>query len=189
MPDGLEETQSVFEKAIDPSPRHEPPTQPRNSSGQFIATAEKPEPFLEIRTIEGDPDTGDTDDGGDDPRLVSREREIADGRFDSRQEQPQRRRGEQGGDAATVAADGEHEGADAEQGDDEAQAAGDEEGSEEGTEDLEKAQFEITVDGAPTTVTLGELRDGYIRTATFHSRLNKVQEQRNAVEQENQRVA
>ena len=32
------------------------------------------------------------------------------------------------------------------------------------------------------------MRDGYIRTATFHSRLNKVNESRAAVDQENQRV-
>ena len=79
------------------------------------------------------------------------------------------------------AADDGHPGAEDEQEDAEADAAGDEEGEDE-------PEYEITVDGQPTTVSLGELRDGYIRTATFHSRLNKVNESRAVVDQEHTRV-
>ena len=57
-----------------------------------------------------------------------------------------------------------------------------------GDEVDEDAQYEITVDGETHHVSLGEMRDGYIRTATFHSRLNKVNEHKQVVEQENQRV-
>ena len=87
---------------------------------------------------------------------------------------------EPGEERSGPAADDGHAGAEDEQEGEDAEAAGDEEG--------EEPQYEITVDGTPTTVSLGELRDGYIRTATFHSRLNKVNEGRAVVEQENARV-
>jgi hypothetical protein len=204
--EGIDQAASAFERAIDPSPRQDAPTPPRDQRGQFTQTAEKPEPLFEMRIVEGDPETGDTRDGGDNPRLRQRERDIADGRFDSRQdvqtdrrsrqeapeterESRERSLAESGEERGGTVPDDGHAGADDEPEDVDAQAAGDEAG--EGAEDDidENAQFEITVDGAPQTVSLGELRDGYIRTATFHSRLNKVNEHRQVVEQENARVS
>lgn len=190
---GLDEAATAFEQAIEPSQKYEAPTQPRDHRGQFISTTEKPEPFLQIRMVEGDPETGDTGDGGDDPKLRAREREIADGRFDERQDretQPRSRQapaeGEgESGERRVSESDSERDNAAADDG--HPGAENEPEESDEG--DLENAQFEITVDGEPQTVSLGELRDGYIRTATFHSRLNKVNEHRQAVEQENARVA
>ena len=85
--------------------------------------------------------------------------------------------------AIHAAADDGHAGADDEPEGEDADAAGDEEGEAD-----ENAQYEITVDGETHQVSLGEMRDGYIRTATFHSRLNKVNEHKQVVEQENQRV-
>jgi hypothetical protein len=206
MPEGLDQAASAFERAIDPSPRQDAPSPPRDQRGQFTQTAERPEPLFEMRIVEGDPETGDTSDGGDNPRLRQRERDIADGRFDERQnvraerqsreapaeterESRERSLAESGEERGRTAPDDGHAGADDESDDVEAQAAGDE--ASEGAEDDidEDAQFEITVDGAPQTVSLGELRDGYIRTATFHSRLNKVNEHKQAVEQENARVS
>jgi hypothetical protein len=191
MSDELDSAASAFERAIDPAPsaseqpaQRQPATRARDDSGRFSQVAEKPEPFLEIRMVEGDPETGDTSDGGDDPRLLAREREIADGRVDERAErQAAQDAADKRRDAA--APTGDDQPADDELPDDEADAAGD----EAGEDDLENSQFEITVDGEPQTVSLGELRDGYIRTATFHSRLNKVNEHKQAVEQENARVA
>lgn len=202
MPEGLDDAASAFARAIDPG-TGTTPVAPRDQSGRFVATAEKPEPFLLIRMLEGDPDTGDTSDAGDDPRLRAREREIADGRFDERAHRETARQSRQapaetegeggerplaesGEERSGTAADDGHTGAEDEQGDAQAEAAGDEEGSDE---DLENSQYEITVDGEPQTVTLGELRDGYIRTATFHSRLNKVNEHKAAVDQESARVS
>ena len=206
MPEGIDQAASAFERAIDPSPRQDAPTPARDQRGQFTQVAEKPAPLFEMRIVEGDPDTGDTRDAGDDPRLRQRERDIADGRFDERQdvrserqsrqapaeterESRERSLAESGEERGRTEPDDGHAGADDEPEDVDAQAAGDEAG--EGAEDDidEDAQFEITVDGAPQTVSLGELRDGYIRTATFHSRLNKVNEHRQAVEQENTRVS
>lgn len=215
MPEGIETAAEAFQQAINPAqtqnetnPRAPPP---RDTGGRFAQVAEKPEPFLPIRMVEGDPETGDTSDGGDDVTLRAREREVADGRFDERahresarqSRQPaaetegrsgERRLSGQAEERDDAAPDDGHLRAADEQGDGEAKSAGDEEGADEGAEgatddaDLENAQFEITVDGEPQTVTLGELRDGYIRTATFHSRLNKVAEHKHAVEQENVRV-
>ena len=211
MPEGIDQAASAFERAIDPAPtpgestpgQRQPATRARDSdSGRFAQVAEKPEPFLEMRIVKGDPDTGDTSDAGDDPRLRAREREVADGRFDERahretarqpreapaeteRESRERRLAESDPERGDAAADDGHARADDVEGDQEADAAGDEAGEDE----LENSQFEITVDGAPTVVSLGELRDGYIRTATFHSRLNKVNEHKLAVDQENRRVS
>ena len=147
--------------------------------------------------LEGDPETGDLSDGGDNVRLRAREREIADGRFDERQnreaqsrsrqaptegegESGERRLSESGEERSDATADDGQPGADDELEEPDAEAAGDEAN--------EDAQYEITVDGETHHVTLGEMRDGYIRTSTFHSRLNKVNEHKAAVEQENLRV-
>jgi hypothetical protein len=88
---------------------------------------------------------------------------------------------ESGEERGRTGPDDGHPGTEDEPEDLEADAAGDEE-TDEGPE------YEITVDGQPQTVTLSELRDGYIRTATFHSRINKVHEHKQAVEQEAGRV-
>jgi hypothetical protein len=203
MAEGIDSAAELFQKAIDPVETVNEPTpraQPRrDESGRFAQVAERPEPFLQPRMIEGDPDTGDTSDAGDDPRFRAREREIADGRFDERAHREAQSRSRQasaetegesgerrvqredGAQLRDAGSDDRHARADDEPGGQEAEAADDEAD--------EEAEYEITVDGEPQTVTLGELRDGYIRTATFHSRLNKVNEHRAVVEQENQRVA
>ena len=197
---GVEDAAAAFQQAIDPAQtQNEGTPRARDTDGRFAQVAERPEPLFSVRMVEGDPETGDTNDGGDDPRLRQREREIADGRFDPRADSESRVRARQapaetegeggerrvpgGEERRDAPADDGHARADDESEDGAADAAGDEEG-----EGLENAQFEITVDGEPQTVSLGELRDGYIRTATFHSRLNKVNESKQAVEQENQRV-
>jgi hypothetical protein len=206
MAEGVDTAAEAFHQAIDPaqSASEEPAPQrvadrSRDASGRFAAVADRPEPIFPLRMIEGDPETGDTSDGGDNPRLRQRERDIADGRFDERQdretqsrsrqtpaetegESGERRVSESGEERDHAAADDGHAGADDEPEGEDADAAGDEEGDED-------AQYEITVDGESHQVSLGEMRDGYIRTATFHSRLNKVNEHRQVVEQENQRVS
>ena len=207
MAESVDTAAEAFQQAIDPGQTADEQPAPqrvadrsRDASGRFAQVAERPEPIFPLRMLEGDPETGDTSDGGDNPRLRQREREIADGRFDERAnreaqsrsrqapaetegEGGERRVSESGEERDHAAADDGHTGTDDEPEGEDADAAGDEEG-----EGDENAQYEITVDGQPTTVSLGELRDGYIRTATFHSRLNKVNEHKQVVEQENQRV-
>ena len=197
---------AAFQQAIDPAQsaneqpaQRQPATRARDDAGRFATVAERPEPLFSVRMVEGDPETGDTSDGGDDVRLRAREREVADGRFDERQDRESRERARQAPaegeresgerllpesdqERSDAAADDRHARADDEPEGEDAEAADDEEVDED-------AQYEITVDGEPQTVSLGELRDGYIRTATFHSRLNKVNEHKQVVELENQRVS
>ena len=205
MADGVDTAAEAFQQAIDPGQTADEQPAPqrvadrsRDDAGRFAAVKERPEPLFSVRMVEGDPETGDTSDGGDNARLRDREREVADGRFDERQdreaqsrsrqapaetegESGERRVSESGEERDHAAADDGHTGADDEPEGEDAEAADDEAD--------EDAQYEITVDGETHQVSLGEMRDGYIRTATFHSRLNKVNEHRQAVEQENQRVA
>ena len=204
MAEGVDNAAAAFQQAIDPAQsandrpaERQPATRARDDAGRFAQVAERPEPLFSVRMVEGDPETGDTSDGGDNARLRAREREIADGRFDERQnreaqsrprqaptetegESGERRLPESGEVSDDAAADDGHTRADDESEEPDAEAAGDEAD--------ENAEYEITVDGETHHVTLGEMRDGYIRTSTFHSRLNKVNEHRAAVDQENQRV-
>lgn len=59
---------------------------------------------------------------------------------------------------------------------------------EEGQLDLD-TEVEVTVDGKPHTVKLGEALNGYIRTQTFHTRLNQLNEARNIIRREAAAVA
>jgi hypothetical protein len=61
-----------------------PRVAPVDRRGKPINETAKPEPMFTPRSIEGDPATGDTRDGGDNPRLRALERDIADGRLQER---------------------------------------------------------------------------------------------------------
>ena len=71
MPEGMDDATIAFGNEI------EPQVQPRDQRGKFVAETAKPEPMFGPRPIEGDPVTGDTRDGGDNPRLRALEREVA----------------------------------------------------------------------------------------------------------------
>ena len=77
MAEGLDGAAAAFHTEINPQAR------PRDDGGRFSSSA-RPETMFEERGVEGDPKTGDTRDGGEDARLASRERRIADGWFDER---------------------------------------------------------------------------------------------------------
>jgi hypothetical protein len=61
--------------------------------------------------------------------------------------------------------------------------ADDEEEEEEGDEDSAdlKRKVEVTVDGEPVEVTLKEALEGYVRTETFHRRMNQLDEAKKIV--------
>lgn len=67
------------------------------------------------------------------------------------------------------------EGADEEPDEDEDDEAGDDDDAE-----LMATQFEVTVDGEQATVSLKEALEGYIRTETFHKRMNEIEEVKKA---------
>lgn len=150
-----------------------PPTRPRDQGGKFIRETASPARMFEPRQVEGDRETGDTRDAGEDPRLSAIERDIADGREDDAGRRMQRPRQQE--------PDAEHEFGD----DEPEQLASVEPDEDKGTEvaespaeDDDGEKYEVTVDGKPVEVTLKEALDGYIRQATFHERmttLNQIQ--------------
>jgi hypothetical protein len=152
-PNEIDSVADAFRSQIEPQ---KAPAQPRNERGQFASETLKPERLFEDRKIEGDPETGDTSDGGDDKRLRSRERQV-----------------EEAGDGEEPEG---REGAD-EEGDEEGEPDEPEEGEDE-------EEYEVTVDGEPKKVKLREALDGYIRTETFHQRMNKVSEAAQLLQQE-----
>jgi hypothetical protein len=93
---------------------------------------------------------------------------------------PRNPREEDGSDSDGDDADG-----DGESGEDESDDEDDDSG-EEGAEDEEEAailgkKVEVTVDGKPVEVTIKEALDGYIRTETFHQRMNQLDEAKKIV--------
>ena len=202
MPEGLDQASSAFQAAINPQA-----SQPRDTGGRFQSVS-RPEPMFEPRPVEGDEKTGDARDAGDDPRLLERERRIADGRADERDERdegPVRRR------AGEEAAEGEGEGGerslqqrgkergdagpdDGHETDEGKEPKPDGEGEGEADEQGEKwaltlngqpvEKLEVTVDGEDRPVSLDECVKGYIRTETFHKRMSQVDQARQHIEAE-----
>ena len=199
MADGLDNAARAFQTEIAPGS-----SQPRDDSGRFAAAGGRPESLFQERDTEGDPLTGDTRDAGDDKRLAEIERRIADGRSEEGDEDRLRRGVQDREKLRNAAGDGEHRGAEPEQGgsddkpeqhDQDAQGNDEGGGSEGPSEQDAESQFkvttldgkpverfEVTVDGRPEQVTLDEALAGYIKEATFKTRLNKVHEARQAVE-------
>ena len=210
MAEGLDQAAQAFQTEINPNA-----ARPRDDGGRFTP---KPEHMFEPRPVEGDPLTGDNRDAGDDSRLAERERRIADGRLDERDEGRRKRLPDDAARARHAAGDDGHERQADEQGggDDQPEQHGQDgegpdggepgergEGDAEGDAERDAAsrfkvttldgepveKFEVTVDGAPVEVTLDEALSGYIKDKTFHQRMNKVDQARQAVESQAAEVA
>jgi hypothetical protein len=197
--EGIDQAASAFRSALDSTER----VQTRDESGRFRQAAERPQPMFADRQTEGD-EFGDTRDGGEDARLRRQEERangepfedaVSDEGRQSRSKKPVRSSGDEG-----------HFGEEGGQGDDddesESQAEGNvsdgdedaegERGDAEGDtgDDAEGGQkYEVTVDGKPMEVTLKQALEGYIRTETFHQRMNQVNQASQTVMAEAQRVA
>jgi hypothetical protein len=75
---------------------------------------------------------------------------------------------------------------DGEAGEDESDESDDDDTGEEGAEDEEETallgkEVEVTVDGEPKKVTIKEALEGYVRTETFHQRMNQLDEAKKIV--------
>jgi hypothetical protein len=150
-----------------------PASRPRDQAGKFIRESRAPEPMFGERPIEGDPLTGDTRDGGDDQGLRAREREIADGREQGRTAQNAqnlRRAADDEGD--DLVDEGEPENLGAVESDD---VPAVEDGGQ---------KYEVIVDGQRHEVSLNEALRGYVRQATFHQRMEQVNNANREVENE-----
>jgi hypothetical protein len=193
MPEGLQEAAVAFQTEIAPAS-----SRPRDDSGRFASTS-RPETMFEPRPVEGDPLTGDTRDGGDDARLAAAERRVADGRAQEGDAERLSKSVQDGARARSTRGDDGHqpatdeperlgpedeqgENADGEDGGPKPEG---EEGDAEGNAEQDAGpKYEVTVDGQTVEVSLPEALKGYIREQTFHQRMAKVAEARQAVEHE-----
>jgi hypothetical protein len=169
--DGTDEAASAFQNEISKDD-----ARPRNDRGQFKALAEPVERLFVPREVEGD-EFGDISDGGEDRtvrRRAAKARENDDGdETSSDGESSERSESEDGEDAdaeTTEDEDQEAEGPDGEFDEDDGEAG---------------PHYEVTVDGQKKEVSLKEALEGYIRTETFHQRMNKVSEAAQVVSTEN----
>ena len=185
MAEGIDSVEGVLATEIAPASR------PRDTAGKFIRETQAPEHIMQERQVEGDPLTGDTSDGGEDPSYARFEREQADGyegtrrspaeeEGQNRQRRLQQRapqRDDADADDGYDLLDGEPENISAESESDGAveDAAENEDGGD---------RYEVTVDGQKHEVSLNEALNGYIRQATFHQRLAQLQEATRSVEAE-----
>jgi hypothetical protein len=158
-PEGYDEAVAAFSNEVAPR------SAPRDQRGKPVAESGPPEPMFSPRPLEGDPLTGDTRDGGDNPRLRALERDVADGRVRERED------GESSPRSRRAPAEDERSGRqrrspDAAERND---AAADEgyTGAEDEPEDI----WAIAADGETFHVTLEEALRGYSREQTFHKRL------------------
>ena len=165
-----------------------PPTQPRDTAGKLIRESANPEPMFQERRVEGDPYTGDTRDGGDDPALAAREREIADGYEEGRSQADERRRRADAQRRANAAADDELDVPDSEPENLSAESEPDTAVDDVAEDEDGSARYEVVVDGKKHEVSLNEALNGYIRQATFHQRMNQLQDAARAVEDDYNRL-
>lgn len=176
MAEGVDQAASAFQAEIAPQP-----SRPRDEGGRFTASA-RPEPMFAERPVEGDPDTGDISDGGEDQRLRENERRQADGWVDEGDEARVRAR-RAANDNQRTANDNQPPERIGEHPDDE-EAGGEDKPEGDDKPEEQGPKYEVTVEGQTLEVTLPEALKGYVREQTFYSRMHKVAQAAQAVEQE-----
>ena len=203
MAEGLDGAAQAFAQEISPGS-----DRPRDESGRFSSTAQRPEPLFQSRPLEGDEKTGDTRDGGEDALLAARERRIADGWLDEGSDgenEPRSRKapaqaegesgerrlqpdGEERGDAP---ADEGHPGTENEPGKDEETKEADEDAARWAlTHDGKPVEkIEIDVGGETKQVSLQDVIKGYAEQEALTQRARQVEEQARTFEQQSTAVA
>lgn len=139
-----------------------PPSRPRDQGGKYIKETAAPQALFSPREVEGNRETGDTSDGGEDPKLRSMENR-ANGKDVQRQQDAEDDEVEFGDEPEQSVAKSKPNPPD-EQEDD---------GVEESDEAGEK--FPVVIDGEEHEVTLKEALAGYIRTQTYHKSMATLQ--------------
>lgn len=198
MPEGIDQAADAFRTEIAPVADRS-----RDEAGRFTSTSARPEPIFGERPFEGEDRTQST---REDQRLAERERRVADGRAEEGDDAELRKSvSDNAARARHAAGDERHEpGADEQEriegqepGDQDAQERDEGADAERTSEQDAESQFKITtldgkpvekfevqVDGQPVEVSLDEALRGYVREKTFHQRMNRVAEARQAVEGE-----
>lgn len=188
MGEGLDEARDAFAQEIPHAER------PRDQAGRFVSTR-APEPIFQPRAVEGDPQTGDTSDGGDDPRLLEHERRVADGRSEEGDEGDRERRS-LSNDAARARnapandndrpADDEPPeriGQEADDADQDGEKPDKGAGSEPEPVEDTGPKYKIQVDGEEREVSLNEALKGYQREETFNHRMRQMVEVAKTIDQ------
>ena len=188
MSESLDSVEGVLATEIAPASR------PRDSQGQFIRETRAPEHILQERQVEGDPLTGDTSDGGEDPSYARFERELADGyeggertrrsSSESEGESGERRRVNRAPQRDNADADDGYDLSDGEPENISAESESDAAESEDTQDQDGSGRYEVTVDGQKHEVSLTEALNGYIRQATFHQRMGQVNQANRELEGE-----
>jgi hypothetical protein len=177
-PDGMDEAREAFAQEI---PNAE---KPRDQSGRFVSTR-APEPIFQPREVEGDA-SGDTSDGGADPRFLEQERRIADGRSEEGNEDRSRRSVQDAARARNAPANDnddpafneppERIGEEADDADPNAQKPDKGAGPEQEPSEDTSPRYKIQVDGEEREVSLNEALRGYQREETFNNRMRQMVE-------------
>ncbi|HWI66896.1 MAG TPA: hypothetical protein VNS88_00710 [Nitrospiraceae bacterium] len=166
MADDIDNAAAVFQSEIAPG------QQPRNEHGQYKSLAEPVERLFVPREVEED-ESGDT---GEDRPARRRVKAKENGNGDeapSDDESDERSESDEG------------EGSDAEDQEAEEDSGEGPDGESDEADGEDGPHYEIKVDGETKTVSLKEALEGYIRTDTFHQRMNKVSEAAQIVSAEN----
>lgn len=202
MAEGIDDVRDIFAKELPAA------TRPKDQAGKFVQVSRNPEPMFAPRPIEGDERTGDTRDGGDDPRLSANERSVRHGanqgngrstvgaeREDSQSISDQAaERGSAGsddrhglqerpGDRREPEEQADNADYDLAESDAGTGAEGPSERDAQG-EELERGsgeRYEVVVDGERYEITLEEALRGWQREATFHQRLNAVEAEKQKI--------
>ena len=170
---GIEETANAFLQEIENTPA--PSAVPK------LKGDGPPERIFNQGKRHEDPEESDDglpedEDTGTEPRKRGRT-DVSDSPDESGEDAP----GEENEDE-----DSDAEGDDNDGGEDDEQPGED---APEVDPELLKQEFLVNVEGEPATVTLKEALDGYIRTETFHRRLNYVNEAKKVLEEQQTEVA
>jgi hypothetical protein len=167
MASGIENAASAFEAVIN----SEPGTVSKESLGNRAPTESLFANVGELEVDEDSPAKGGGDDDDPEEALYGKDtKSKTDPRTPRKKDEP-----DSDGDDAD---DGESD----EDGPDD----GDDDSGEEGAEDSEEAavlgrKVEVTVDGEPVEVSIKEALEGYVRTETFHRRMNQLDEAKKIV--------
>jgi hypothetical protein len=177
MAEGIDKAAAAFEAVINGDPN----TVAKKTGGKGVDNSGPPE-VLFGNVGELDPDT-DARGGGDDEDEVDENKTEKD-KTDPRGPRKRDKEADDDGEESDDDGDGDESDGDAgDEGDPESDDGlpdDDEETSKEDAEFL-KREVELTVDGEPVTVSLQEALQGYVRTETFHRRMNQLDEAKKIV--------
>lgn len=170
MAQGIDEAAAAFDAEISETPREQP-------RGRTPSADEKLPPterlFRNVGNLEVDEDSP-AKGGGDD----SDPEELIYGK--DPKTRPRNPRKEDDGDS-----EGDSDESDGDDDDGTDDGTDDDAEKEEESSDLDPAvlaqKIEVTVDGEPVEITLKEALDGYVRTETFHRRMNQLDEAKKIV--------